>query len=248
MSIFTEEFNILELYTKQMNIYGDTGNSQILKKRMELYSLKSNILHYNIGDVFPTKVDIIVSGGGQDSSQMRVAEDLLSIKDHLKLHALNSTPMLVVCGMYQLFGNYFETSTGEKISGLSILDAHTVAQDKRLIGNVIASSNAFGTLVGYENHSGQTTLVAKATALAEQVSLGYGNDATSQTEGIIYKNVIGTYLHGPVLSKNPKLADYLINCAVTKRMGYEVQLTSNSVAKLDELVEQARKVAQKLRR
>ncbi|MDR1447753.1 MAG: glutamine amidotransferase [Candidatus Ancillula sp.] len=246
MSIFTQEFNILELYTDQMNIYADTGNSTILKKRMELYSLKANITHYNIGDVFPTKVDIVVSGGGQDSSQMEIIEDLLSVKNHLKLLALDSTPMLVVCGMYQLFGNYFQTSTGKKVDGLGIFDAYTIAQDKRLIGNVVANSEAFGKLVGYENHSGQTILGQRATPLAEQIELGFGNDASSKTEGIIYKNTIGTYLHGPVFAKNPKLADYLINCAVTKRMGYEVQLTDDRITKLDKIVEKARKVAEQL--
>jgi CobQ-like glutamine amidotransferase family enzyme len=248
MSIFSEEFQIVELYTEQMNIYGDTGNSLVLKKRMEMYGLKANILQYNIGDSFPPRVDILVAGGGQDSAQLEIVDDLRSIKDNLRLLIEDSTPALAICGMYQLFGEYFMTANGEKIEGLGILDARTIASDKRLIGNVIAKSKDFGLLVGYENHSGQTFLGDKAIPLSQDVVLGVGNNSSSGTEGALYKNLIGTYLHGPFLPKNPRVADFLINQAVSKHMGYDITLTHIDVTNFDKVVDLARNTALKLGR
>lgn len=106
-NLFNHTFKIVELYTNELNIYGDTGNSLVLKRRFELYGLKAEIINYNIGDILPNDPDIVVSGGGQDSGQINLYDDLLKNAPKLKLWAEDCVPMLVICGMYQLFGNYF---------------------------------------------------------------------------------------------------------------------------------------------
>jgi CobQ-like glutamine amidotransferase family enzyme len=247
-SIFDHTFRIVELYTDKMNIYGDTGNSLVLAQRFQRYGLQAEIVEHNIGDVFPTQVDIVVGGGGQDSSQLAVIEDLHSIRDSLRLLAEDSTPMLIICGMYQLFGHYFTTSQDERIDGIGILDIETRAGQARLIGNVVANSSRFGQLVGYENHSGQTFLGDKVVALSEDVKLGVGNNTSAKQEGAVYKNVLGTYLHGPFLPKNSRVADFLIDQAVQRKMGYPVTLTSSEVASVDGIAQRARSVAIGLKR
>ena len=149
--------------------------------------------------------------------------------------------MLTICGMYQLFGKYFETSAGDTLEGISVFDVHTIGKDERLIGNMITQSERFGRLIGYENHSGQTFLGEGVAPLAQKVVLGAGNNALDTTEGCITRNAIGTYLHGPLLPKNPAIADFLIRKAVARKVGYEVCLTAEKVRQLDETARAARK-------
>ena len=207
---------ILQLYPRDMNIYGDFGNVLVLKKRLQWYGYDVKLLDYNPGDVFPDGVDIIVGGGGQDSGQNKIQADLLSIAPHLKELADKDTPMLVICGLYQLFGKFFKTAIGEVIQGIGLLDIETFGKSERLIGNVITTSDQFGEIVGYENHSGQTYLGDNVQPLG-QVRLGAGNNTEDANEGARYRNVIGSYLHGSLLPKNPKIADFLIERAVTKK-------------------------------
>ncbi len=229
--------NILQLYPKDMNIYGDWGNVLVLKKRLEWHGYQPNICEYNVGDKLPSEIDIVVGGGGQDSGQDNVQHDLLNISANLYELADRKVPMLLICGMYQLFGHHFITTSGQKIPGIGLLDVETVAGPKRLIGNVVAESQDFGTIVGYENHSGQTTLGKSAIPLA-QIRLGAGNNGQDGTEGARYKNVIGSYLHGSLLPKNPRLADWLIEQSVINRYG-EFQ-----AAKIDEsITQEARTIA-----
>lgn len=233
------ELNILELYPKDMNIYGDSGNVLVLKKRAEKRNISVNILSYNIGDSFPKNVDIVVAGGGQDSGQEKVNKDLLKIKDKLKKLAENYTPMLLICGSYQLFGNYFRTNEGKVLKGIGILNAYTEATNERMVGNIITESVPFGEIIGYENHSGKTTLEGDTLPLG-LVKLGAGNNGEDSTEGARYKNVIGTYLHGSLLPKNPKIADFLISEAMAKK--YPDDFTKLKTLD-DSLADKARKVA-----
>lgn len=232
---------IMQLYPRDMNIYGDWGNVRTLAKRLEWRGFDADIIDYNAGDTFPDAVDIIVGGGGQDSGQQKVYEDLQRIAPALhSLAADSDTPMLMICGMYQLFGNRFITKDGGELPGIGLFDAETRAGDERLIGNIVLHSDEFGDIIGYENHSGQTTLHGNTTPLGT-VTLGAGNTTAGDIEGARYRNVIGTYLHGSLLPKNPRLADFLLTKALAKH-GYAEPLTP---LEIDAVAEQARAVASK---
>lgn len=228
-----KNLTILQLYPEIMNIYGDWGNVLTLKKRCEWRSIDVEIISYNVGDTFPNNVDIVVGGGGQDSGQTKIIQDLNSIKSSLQNLADNDTPMLVVCGLYQLFGHSFTTLKGDVLPGISILDATTIGSDTRLIGNIITEHPEFGEIIGYENHSGLTTLGNSAKAFGI-VASGEGNNTSDNTEGCQYKNVIGTYLHGSLLPKNPAIADFLIKQALVKKYGE----SAKDLAELDSSIEE----------
>ena len=234
-----KSITILQLYPQDMNIYGDYGNVLVLKHRLEWYGYSAQVVAYNPGDEFPHDVDIIVGGGGQDSGQTKIQSDLLSIGAQLKKLADQGTPMLMICGLYQLFGTFFKTATGEVIQGIGVLDVETYGKSERLIGNVIVHSADFGILYGYENHSGQTYLGKNVSPLG-RVRLGAGNNTGDPHEGARYKNVIGSYLHGSLLPKNPTLADFLIKTAVIKKYGEFDETTID-----DSLASSARKAAAK---
>jgi len=213
-----QPITVVQLYPKDMNIYGDHGNLLVIQRRLEWYGYEPVVIHYNVGDTFPEHADIVIGGGGQDSGQEIIHADLLKIAPKLKALAEADVPMLMVCGLYQLFGNFFKTSKSTTLEGIGILDVETLATRERLIGNIVTSSEEFGEIIGYENHSGQTFLGENATPLASVIK-GAGNNAKDAHEGARYKNVIGTYLHGSILPKNPRLADFLIHTAVTKKYG-----------------------------
>ena len=159
-----------------------------------------------------------MGGGGQDSGQERIKEDLVERGPQLRAWASDGMPMLVICGLYQLFGHRFITGTGAEIPGISILDAETVAGSGRLIGNITLESKDFGRVVGYENHSGLTTLAAGVAPFG-RVRSGDGNNGKDGTEGGRADHVIGTYLHGSLLPKNPAVADWLLARAVERAGG-----------------------------
>ncbi|MFZ1801533.1 MAG: glutamine amidotransferase [Candidatus Saccharimonas aalborgensis] len=209
---------IVQLYPKNMNIYGDWGNTLTLKRRIEWHGYDAKLVAYNPGDTFPEEVDIIVGGGGQDSGQAAIGDDLRSVGPELIRLADDNVPMLMICGLYQLFGHFFKTREGVIIKGIGLLDIETVGGDERMIGNIITSSDEFGDIVGYENHSGKTTLGPLAQPLGT-VRKGAGNNGQDALEGARYKNVIGTYLHGSLLPKNPAVADWLIEKAACRRFG-----------------------------
>lgn len=210
--------HILHLYPKDMNIYGDHGNMLVLKKRTQWHGYIPKVLEYNPGDTFPDDIDIIIGGGGQDSGQDTIQNDLLTLGPTLKELADTGTPMLVICGLYQLFGKFFKTQDGHNIKGIALLDLETVAGPERLIGNIITHSEEFGDIIGYENHSGQTTLGNGVTPLGK-ITKGAGNNGQDDFEGARYKNVIGSYLHGALLPKNPAIADWMIERAAMKKFG-----------------------------
>lgn len=143
---------LLQLYPRDMNIYGDWGNTLVLVRRAQWQGYDVELLSYDPGQDLPVGVDLVVGGGGQDSGQERIKADLLTRGDQLRAWAGDGVPMLVICGLYQLFGHRFVTGTGGEIPGISIIDAETVAGTGRLIGNISLDSPEFGTVVGYENN------------------------------------------------------------------------------------------------
>ena len=228
---------ILHLYSNDMNIYGDRGNILTLMRRLQWYGYTPQLVEYNPGDAFPNDIDIIVGGGGQDSGQSKIQTDLLAIGPQLLKLASSGTPMLVICGLYQLFGKFFKTSSNEIIEGIGLFNIETYGKSERLIGNIITHSEEFGDIVGYENHSGQTFLGSDIEPLG-RVRLGAGNNTIDANEGARFQNVIGSYLHGSLLPKNPNIADFLIEKAVINKFG---KFTTNVID--DNLAELARKVA-----
>lgn len=229
--------HIVQLYPKDMNIYGDYGNVLALVRRLEWHGYSPVVTEYNVGDTFPNEVDIVVGGGGQDSGQETIHADLLSIGPTLKSLAEQGTPMLMVCGLYQLFGHFFETASKHRITGIGVFDCETFATPERLIGNIVTTSDEFGEILGYENHSGQTFLGKQATPFATVIK-GAGNNSRDAHEGVRYNNAIGTYLHGSLLPKNPRIADFLIEQAVVRRYG---SFTPTDID--DRYIELAREVA-----
>jgi hypothetical protein len=209
---------VTHLYPRDMNIYGDRGNVLALVRRLEWHGYAAEVVEVHRGDRIPVDADLIVGGGGQDSGQVRVERDLLRVGPDLRALAEDGAPMLMVCGLYQLFGHDFVTGSGQVLHGIGLLDMETVAGSERMIGNVVARSDDFGDIIGYENHSGRTTLGDRAQPLG-RVARGRGNNGEDGTEGARYKNVIGTYLHGSLLPKNPAIADHLIRVALERRFG-----------------------------
>lgn len=228
---------ILQLYPRDMNIYGDWGNVLSLSRRARRHGYATRILDHNPGDEFPAEIDVLVGGGGQDSGQSVIQEDLHRIAPHLRQMVEDGTPMLAICGLYQLFGHDFTTVDGEVLQGIGVFDAHTVGGTERLIGNIVTESEEFGRIVGYENHSGLTTLGPNVQRLGTVIK-GEGNNLEDDHEGARYRNVVGSYLHGSLLPKNPRISDFLIEAAARKRYG------DFTPAEIDDaLVAQAREVA-----
>ena len=237
--------HVLQLYPRDMNIYGDYGNALVLKQRLQWYGYQPVMHTYDPGDEFPQQVDLLIGGGGQDSGQDRIHQDLLQIGPQLRALAASGTPMLAVCGLYQLFGHYFEPREGPRLEGLGLLDVTTVGTENRLIGNTVIRSSEFGEIIGYENHSGQTYLGSGARPLG-QVTTGEGNNERDDHEGARHQNIIGSYLHGALLPKNPAIADFLIGTAVQRQHGEQLgdlQAPLTAPLSLDQLTERARKIA-----
>lgn len=210
------KLTILQLYPQELNVYGDNGNLLCLKKRLEWRNIPYRVVEHNVGSELKKYPDIILSGGGQDSNQAKIAQDFAKIAPKLRKCVELGVPTLLVCGSYQLFGQYFKTETGQQIAGAKILDLFTEASQQRLIGNIVINSPKFGRIIGYENHSGQTFLGHELEPLGA-VIIGTGNNARDKHEGVFYKNLIGTYCHGPLLPKNPRIADFLISQALKNR-------------------------------
>lgn len=222
------------LYGDLMNIYGDLGNIIALKKRAEWRGIKVRIINISLGaklthpkgvqGVQVQKADLYFFGGGQDQQQEIVAKDLVSSNKGkiIKQEVEKGAPLLAICGGYQLLGDYYKPHKGPKLQGIGIFPAYTVAGNKRMIGNIVIDS-MFGNLVGFENHSGQTFLKKGAIPLG-MIIKGFGNNSEDKTEGCIYKNAIGCYMHGSLLPKNPSLADWLLKKALELKYGKEINL------------------------
>lgn len=228
--IETREIIIGWLYPTLMNLYGDRGNIIALEYRCKKRNIKVKVIKIGIGDNIDwTKIDLIFFGGGQDRQQLLVAEDLVKKKPALVKYYKNNKPLLAVCGGYQLLGKYFKTNHGKKINGLGILNLYTIAGKKRMIGDVIMQVDFLGNkeIVGFENHSGNTFLDDRGKCFGS-VFQGYGNNDIDKTEGIKQRNFIGTYLHGPILPKNPELTDWLIEKALEIKYNKKFRLAKIS--------------------
>ena len=209
---------LAHLYPRLMNIYGDYGNIQALKYRCQQRKIKLNILNiYSNTSLTQGSFDLLFAGGGQDQQQLIIAKDLLKHRKVIHQAADQGIPMLTICGSYQLFGKYFQPFKGPKLPGISIFNAYTIASNQRKIGNIIVRRNS-KLLVGFENHSGNTFL-QKNTQPLGKVQIGFGNNGKDKTEGAVYNNVFGCYLHGSLLPKNPYFADHLIKLALKPKYG-----------------------------
>jgi hypothetical protein len=205
---------IAHLYPTLMNLYGDRGNIITLLHRARLRGLAGEVTPIHPGDQLPLqRFHIVFFGGGQDTEQTLIYEDCLVLKgEALRREIADGIACLAVCGGYQLLGNWYEVHGGRRITGIGALDLETLAGEERLIGNVLAETGLTGRrheLAGFENHGGRTWLGPGLSPLA-RVIVGSGNNGSDGGEGVHYRNTIGTYLHGPVLARNPLLADYLI--------------------------------------
>lgn len=246
------------LYPDLMNIYGDRGNILILQKRCEWRGIETDIknIDLNSKEKDLASCDLLMMGGAQDAEQAIVAKDLIQKKKTLSAMIENGVPGLYICGGFQYLGKYYQLANGEKIEQLGILDIYTENPGKRrLIGNIAITvnneleiekkkySSKFGIynskiiFVGFENHGGRTKLGLKVKPLGK-VIYGYGSNDEAKEEGAVYKNTIGTYFHGPILSKNPELADFLITKALEKKYKKEIKLQELD----DSLVFKAREI------
>jgi CobQ-like glutamine amidotransferase family enzyme len=219
----SKELRIGHLYARFLNIYGDRGNLITLSRRASWRGIRATVKAIGLGEeIDPEWADLYFIGGGQDRQQQVIAEDLLKNADAIRTAVQNGAAVLTVCGGYQLLGHYYRPHDGAELRGISLIDAFTVAGNRRMIGNVVVKQEDGSTLVGFENHSGKTFLGNDVKALG-QVVVGNGNNGDDNKEGAQQGRVYGTYLHGSLLPKNPHFADRLIAEALQRRYG-EVKL------------------------
>lgn len=237
------QLTLAHLYPEQMSIYGDRGNILTLRQRCQWRGIALDVEPVQVGaDVDWSRFDMAFFGGGQDSGQALISDDLRTRQATGLGQAIeNGMVMLAICGGYQLLGHYFLTHTGERLPGIGVLDIYTVGGKKRMIGNTVVETTMLNTtqspneaaqhrpdaaghracshyLVGFENHSGRTYHGSGVTSLGTVVE-GYGDNGEDGTSGAVYGNTIGCYLHGSLLPKNPHLADDLIRRALHRRYG-----------------------------
>ena len=223
MDVKDMKITIGHLYPDLLNLYGDRGNIACLMQRCIWRGIEAETIEFNTGDVIDfSKLDIVLLGGGSDREQAIVCKNLLEIQSQFKEYVEDDGVVIAVCGGYQLLGKYYKTDDG-MIEGLNLVDIYTEQEEGRLIDNIVLESPlADMPVVGFENHGGRTYI--NGNKPFGKVLYGSGNDGKSGYEGVIYKNVIGTYLHGPLLPKNPQICDYLIQKALERKYG-SVQLS-----------------------
>jgi len=217
--------HVAHLYPDYLNIYADRGNIAVLAARASWRGHELDVAEVGMHDaVVAGAHDLYYLGGGQDREQLLVAADLAAKAEGLKEAAAGGAAFLAVCGGYQLLGRGYRGFHGEDMPGVGLLPLETVAGDTRMIGNVLLECElepgVRHTLAGFENHAGRTRLDPGAEPLGRVVS-GYGNDGESGYEGCRAGRVVGTYLHGPLLPRNPWLADWILAQALAHRSGGE---------------------------
>lgn len=221
--------SLLHLYDRYLNIYADRGNITILKTRAHWRGIDLTVRGLELGESFePSEHDLIYIGGGQDRDQALIAEHMnRDIGAAIRSAVEEGAALLAVCGGYQLLGNYYRDTSGTDQQGVGLFDVVTHAETDRLVGNIaiettlpaIGNRPAHNTvIVGFENHAGRTKLRANAKAFGS-VTYGYGNDGVSKEEGCRLQHAIGTYLHGPLLPRNPQLSDWLLAAALAHAHG-----------------------------
>lgn len=216
---------MLYLYPEHMNLYGDRGNVLALAQRARWRGIPTQITEREIAEPIEwNSVDLVFMGGGEDTHQARIADDFLAIGSELSARLNDGLPMLAICGAYQLLGRYYKTADGHDLPGVGFLDVWTEPGPGRAIGDVVTETDlpiSPSSLVGFENHGGRTFLGDAASPLG-RVRLGQGNNGQDGTEGAIQQRVIGTYLHGSLLPKNPHLADLLLTWALARQGSNEL--------------------------
>jgi CobQ-like glutamine amidotransferase family enzyme len=211
------------LYPDYLNIYADRGNMAVLAQRAAWRGHELEVRSISSADEVPSgQVDLFYVGGGQDREQALVAHDLVRKGDALRSEVEEGAALLAVCGGYQLLGRFYRDRRGTELPGIGLLPLYTVAGERRMIGDVLIECELVPgerrTLAGFENHAGRTHLDLGATPLG-RVLAGFGNDGDSGYEGCRAGRVVGTYLHGPLLPRNPWLADWLLAQAIAHSMG-----------------------------
>lgn len=224
------------LYPDMLNLYGDRGNIIALTVRMKSRGIDVQTDAITMGKAFNADdYDIFFIGGGQDFEQDVLLDDLKKGKDiEINRAIQNGTPMLAICGGYQMLGKYYKTYDGKMLEYMGALDFYTEGKEERMIGNYAYKTKEGIEVVGFENHSGRTYL-GKGIEPLGTIIKGYGNNGEDGTEGVRYKNTFGTYSHGPVLPKNPQLADLLISKAIENKYG------KTELAPLDDSLEEKAK-------
>ena len=212
------KITIGHLYPDLLNLYGDRGNIACMMKRCQWRGIEAGMIEFNTGDEIDfCGLDIVLLGGGSDREQAIVCQNLLKIQKQFQEYVEDNGVVIAVCGGYQLLGRYYKTDDG-MIEGLNLVDIYTEQEEGRLIDNIVLQSElADMPIVGFENHGGRTYI--NDNKPFGKVLYGSGNDGKSGYEGVVYKNVIGTYLHGPLLPKNPQICDYLIQRALERKYG-----------------------------
>ena len=217
------ELRICHMYPDVLNLYGDRGNIICLQNRLAWRGIGCTVRRLPIGEsAHLSDFDLIFIGGGQDFEQQVLLQDLHRGKDReIRAAVEDGKTFLTICGGYQMMGNYYETHEGVRCDFIGVVDLHTIGSDTRMIGNYkfrCAQESGGSVAVGFENHSGKTYLGSGVKPLG-RVLTGYGNNGEDGTEGVRYKNVFGTYSHGPLLPKNPELCDFIIKTALERRYG-----------------------------
>jgi lipid II isoglutaminyl synthase (glutamine-hydrolysing) len=211
------------LYPEYLNIYADRGNMAVLERRADWRGIGFDYRTIGLGeDANPDEYDLYYVGGGQDREQALVAPDLATKGEALREAVDGGAAFLAVCGGYQLLGRFYRDRSGAELPGIGLLPHHTVAGERRMIGDVLLECELEPghrrTLAGFENHAGRTYLDEGAEPLGRVVA-GFGNNGEDGVEGSRVGNALGTYLHGPLLPRNPWLADWLIGKALARRLG-----------------------------
>ena len=217
------ELNICHMYPDVLNLYGDGGNIRCMARRLQWRGIDYSITKLPIGSSEPlSRFDLIFIGGGQDFEQQVLLEDLHKGKDReIRAAVEDGVTFLTICGGYQMLGAYYETHDGQHCDFIGALDLFTIGSETRMIGNYKfqCTPEAGGSLVvGFENHSGKTRLGGGVKPLGT-VLKGFGNNGEDGTEGAHYRNVFGTYSHGPLLPKNPEFCDLLLKTALERKYG-----------------------------
>jgi len=217
------ELKICHLYPDVLNLYGDGGNVTCMKRRLEWRGIDARVDKLPIGSSAKLSgYDIVFIGGGQDFEQQVLLEDLHRGRDReIRAAIEDGAVFLTICGGYQMMGHYYETYDGKRCDFIGALDLATVGAKERMIGNYkfrCTSECGGSVVVGFENHSGKTRLGASLRPLGTVLS-GFGNNGEDGTEGARYKNVFGTYSHGPLLPKNPEFCDMLLAAALERKYG-----------------------------
>ncbi|ONM47457.1 type 1 glutamine amidotransferase [Nocardia donostiensis] len=198
-----------------MGTYGDGGNALVLRQRLRLRGYDAEIVEITLPDPVPDSLDIYTLGGAEDSAQ-RLATRHLQRYPGLQQAAERGAPVLAICAAIQVLGHWYETSGGERVDGVGLIDATTAPRAERVIGEVTTAPLVPGLqapLTGFENHRGGTTLGSDASGLA-RVTRGIGNGVGDGLEGVVQGSIIGTYMHGPALARNPELADLILTRAL----------------------------------